>query len=117
MGMTPVIQKIDISELPTRNKVCNCKNRCYEAVSITTYNDGMIICMNDARKHLYDMIRLLDDTSYGMAWTKDEEQTIIDMVKKNGMYYGINREIAEKFGRTYIQAKSKTRRMKEKGLI
>lgn len=85
---------------------------------MTTNNDGLIFCATDARHHMYELIRILDDGGAYTTWSKTDEKFIIDLVeKRGGMIKGINREIAEALGKSYGQAKSKTRRMKKAGLI
>lgn len=121
-SMIPVMQRINLQELSDRKKVCKCKTACDYGVSMTTYNDGFIMCWNDSRKSLYNLINLLETGEDAVPgkytnWTRTDEEFIISLVEKKGMFRGINRVIAESLGKTYQQAKSKTRNMKKQGKI
>ncbi|WP_152534786.1 hypothetical protein [Bacillus cihuensis] len=74
-----------------------------------------MMCWNDARKTLYEMIGTLDEDTR-TTWTKADEQFVINHYA-NGSYYGINTEIADQLGKTYTQVKSKVRQLQKKGLI
>lgn len=117
--MLPIIQRIDLLQMPpkARGRICKCSERCIEAVTITTANDDLILCRNDARRHMYDLINVLDVGRPYTKWSCMDEQYIVDLVNSKGMYSGINRDIANALGKTYSQAKNKTRRMKLAGLI
>ncbi|MBT2718293.1 hypothetical protein [Bacillus sp. ISL-57] len=115
--MKPILHKIDLKSLPKqqRAKICVCKTHCTKGVSITSYNDGFIICWNDARKLLYEMIHTLDEEKT-TSWTKEDEEFVIKYYA-NGVYYRINNEIAEHLGKTYQQVKSKVRNLRKAGRI
>lgn len=114
--MKPILHKIDLKGFPTaqRNRICLCRNKCGVGVSFTTYNDGFIMCWNDARRLLYDLIGTLDEEQ-ATSWSIDDVEYIKGVYKERGMYRGFNRDIANVLGKTYTQVKSKTRRMKENG--
>lgn len=114
--MKPTLHKVDLKEFPTaqRNKICNCSNKCGVGVSLTTYNDGFIMCWNDARRLLYDLIGTLDQER-ATSWSLDDVEYVKSVYKERGIYRGFNRDIANVLGKTYAQVKSKTRRMKANG--
>lgn len=115
--MKPILFKVDLESLPKQQqaKICVCKTPCNKGVSITSYNDGFIICWNDARKLLYEMIHTLDEEKT-TSWTKEDEEFVIKYYS-NGVYYRINNEIAEHLGKTYQQVKSKVRNLRKAGRI
>lgn len=116
--MRPFLQKIEFKNLTEREikRICPCKKKCEGGLSLTTHNDGFIICDQDARGHMYDLIRELDNIS-GTNWVKADIDYLINHYKKNGVYRGINTDIAEALGKTYPQVKSKARALRKKGLL
>jgi hypothetical protein len=116
-AVKPILHKIDLKNLPKQQqaKICVCKAPCKKGVSITSYNDGFIICWNDARKLLYEMIHTLDEKN-STSWTKEDEEFVVNYFS-NGSYYGITNEIAEHLGKSYQQVKSKIAQLRRAGKI
>lgn len=122
--LKPVIHRMKLKDFPTvqRKKICGCNTPCEDGISMTTYNDGLIMCWNDGRRFLYSLINVLEKSEEGKAvkytsWTASDEEFIVSLVKEKGMFRGINRVIAESLGKTYTQAKTKTRNLKRQGKI
>lgn len=115
--MKPVIAKVNMKILSLRNqkRICECKTPCTTAVSLVGYNDGFMMCWNDGRKLLYDLVALLEDNTR-TSWTDEDERFIIEAYS-NGARYGMNTEIATQLGKSYHQVKSKVRRLKKLGKI
>lgn len=118
--MRPIIQRINLEMLDlspyARSKICSCKVPCTEGITLTFFNDGNILCWNESRKYMYDLIKVLGADGY-TAWTPQEEQYIIDKFEKDGMYRGFNREVATALGKTYAQTKSKVIRMRQNNIF
>ena len=83
---------------------------------MTTHNDGLILCWNDARKTMYNMIKVLEESQV-TTWTQQDVAYLIDYRKKHGVYYGINRDLAEQLGKTYEQVKKKMSALAKEGII
>jgi hypothetical protein len=114
----PYISKADLSPLPLsqRRKICSCKIPCETGVTLTTFNDGFLLCWNDARKMLYEFISVLDEERR-TTWTEKDEEYVIEHYKVNGVYHGINTRIAEALGKSQHQVKSKVARLRKRGRI
>lgn len=116
--MRPLLQKIDFRNLTDREikRICSCENKCVGGLSLTTHNDGMILCDHDARQHMYEMIKHLDSDSR-TKWIDADVNYLINHYKQHGVYRGINNDIASALGKTYIQVKSKARKLQLKGIL
>lgn len=116
--MKPFIEKVDLNKYSRKwkKRLCECKVQCQTGVSVTIVDQGFIMCDGDARRSLYELIEILD-AERKTVWTESDEAFIIQHYEEKGMYIGFNNYIAETLGKTYSQVKSKTRRMKEKGML
>lgn len=116
--MKPVINKVNLTQLSKkqREKICECSEACDDGISLTTYNDGVIMCLGDARRHYYELNVAIGGNHYA-SWTESDERYIIELVRKKGTYRGINGDIAAALGKTYQQVRNKRGHMKKAGLL
>lgn len=116
--MKPILQKIDFYGLPASSikKICPCKKPCTEGVTVTFLNDGTILCFNEARGFMYDLIKKLDTGGY-TTWSANDEAYLVEKFKEQGMFPGFNREASIALGKTYAQVKGKVTRMRNAGIF
>lgn len=124
--MKPIVNKVLLNDISPHNakKLCKHKPLCQEIITITTHNDGMMLCEKDARSFGYEILASLkairkNGESYTpfKEWTVEEEKTLIQLIEEKGIKYGIYREIAEAMGRTRDQVKWKAQSLRKRGII
>jgi len=117
--MIPIFSIVDLTKIskPSRNKLCNCIPQCERGVTLTTYNDGMMLCWNNVINMQHELNHLIGSSGNYTKWTKEEEQFIISYMRENDCKYGFKKEIAKALKKSHAQVKVKIGRMKKKGLL
>lgn len=112
--MRPFISVVDLTALSVarRKRICECKSQCEKGITLSTHNDGLIMCWNDARKTLYDLNSQMNEGAY-TTWTDKDEELLIEHYKTHGNYRGIQRVLADMLGKSQSQVKSKVTRLRK----
>jgi hypothetical protein len=124
--MKPKITRFELKELSVlmQKEVCPHNPRCARAYTITTPNDGFMICEGDIKDTTYDLMKMLGmvDENYTLpkfdaGWTIKQEKILENYLKENGKKYGSYAIIGKLVGKTRQQVKDKVYRMKRDGRI
>lgn len=116
MNHIPEIIKIQGS----RSSKCKCTPKCTEYYRIDDYGS---YCKNGMQQLAISILNQVNGTMIAQknlnnrGWTTKQEAELIKFIEQNGVQFGTYRILAEMFGKSRAQVKSKVYKLEKEGRL